>query len=137
MKTQTLRGRKVIGGKASGEAAVSATALCFRSEFNPIEGRVIDSNHPLYDRTLTGKVVVMPSTKGSSGNTMFVRIASLEGKAPAALIHKEIDSPLVLACAIANIPLVQIGETEFGLIQDGDWIEVDADEGIIEVKRKG
>ena len=122
MKTQTLRGRKVIGGKASGEAAVSATALCFRSEFNPIEGR---------------KVVVMPSTKGSSGNTMFVRIASLEGKAPAALIHKEIDSPLVLACAIANIPLVQIGETEFGSIQDGDWIEVDADEGIIEVKRKG
>ena len=84
-----------------------------------------------------GKVVVMPSTKGSSGNTMFVRIASLEGKAPAALIHKEIDSPLVLACAIANIPLVQIGETEFGSIQDGDWIEVDADEGIIEVKRKG
>ncbi|MCY3762747.1 MAG: hypothetical protein OXH50_15975 [Gemmatimonadetes bacterium] len=42
MKKQTLRGRKVIGGRASAEAAVSEAALCFRSEFNPIEGRVID-----------------------------------------------------------------------------------------------
>ena len=136
MKKQTLRGHKVIGGRASGEAAVSETALCFRSEFNPIEGRVIDSNHPMYGRILAGKVVVMPSTKGSSGNTMFVRIASLEGKAPAALIHKKIDSPLVLACAIASIPLVQIGKEDFGSIRDGDWIEVDADRGLIEVFRE-
>ena len=136
MTRQTIRGKKVIGGKASGEAAVSETALCFRSEFNPIEGRVIDSNHPMYDRILTGKVVVMPSTKGSSGNTMFMRIASLEGKAPSGLINKEIDPPLVLACAIANIPLVQIGDEDFGSIRDGDWIEVDADQGIIEVSRE-
>ena len=71
---KVIRGKRIVPGQASGRAVVSETALCFRSEFDPASGKVIDLQHPLYDRNLSGRVLVMPSGTGSSGNTMHVRV---------------------------------------------------------------
>ena len=64
---KVISGKRIVDGKASGEAIVSEAALCFRSQFDPTTGKVIDSQHPLYERSLAQKVLVMPSTTGSSG----------------------------------------------------------------------
>lgn len=120
-------------GKASGKAMVSETSLCFRSEFDPATGKVIDIQHPLYDRNLSGRVLVMPSGTGSSGNTMHVRVAGLEGTAPAALINLEADPPSMLGCVIARIPVIQVEAADLDRIRDGDWVEVDSDGGTVRI----
>ena len=130
---RVIRGRKIVPGKASGRAMVSETPLCFRSEFDPASGKVIDSQHPLYDRNLAGRVLVMPSGTGSSGNTMHVRVAGLEGTGPPALINLEADPPSVLGCVIAGIPVIQVEPAELNWIADGDWVEVDSDGGTVRI----
>ena len=112
---------------------VSDTPLCFRSEFDPASGRVIDVQHPLFDRDLSGRILVMPSGTGSSGNTMHVRVAGLEGTAPAALINLEADPPSVLGCVIARIPVIQVEPADLNRIGDGDWVEVDSDRETVRV----
>ena len=144
---KVISGKRIVDGKASGEAIVSDAALCFRSQFDPTTGKVIDSQHPLYERSLAQKVLVMPSTTGSSGNTMHIRVAALEKQAPAAgagalphypaaLINLEPDSPSVLGCVIAEIPFIQVGSEDLKSIQDGDWVEVDASNESITVYEK-
>jgi predicted aconitase with swiveling domain len=130
---RVIRGRRIVPGKASGKAMVSETSLCFRSEFDPATGKVIDMQHPLYDRNLSGRVLVMPSGTGSSGNTMHVRVAGLEGTAPAALINLEADPPSVLGCVIAGIPVIQVEPADLSWIADGDWVEVDSDRETVRV----
>ncbi|MDE2926769.1 MAG: DUF126 domain-containing protein [Acidobacteriota bacterium] len=130
---RVIRGRKIVPGKASGRAMVSETPLCFRSEFDPASGKVIDSQHPLYDRNLSGRVLVMPSGTGSSGNTMHVRVAGLEGTAPAALVNLEADPPSILGCVIARIPVIRVEAADLNSIRDGDWVEVDSDRGSVRI----
>lgn len=130
---RVIRGRKIVPGKASGRAMVSKTPLCFRSEFDPASGKVIDSQHPLYDRNLSGRVLVMPSGTGSSGNTMHVRVAGLEGTAPAALVNLEADPPSILGCVIARIPVIRVKAADLNSIRDGDWVEVDSDRGTVRI----
>ena len=130
---RVIRGRRIVPGKASGKAMVIETSLCFRSEFDPASGKVIDMQHPLYDRNLSGRVLVMPSGTGSSGNTMHVRVAGLEGTAPAALINLEADPPSMLGCVIARIPVILVEAADLNWIRDGDWVEVDSDCGTVRI----
>ena len=131
--THTIRGRIIVPGRVRGEAVVSGTPLCFLSEFNPLTGRVIDPAHPLWQRLLAGKILVMPSTKGSSGNPMHLRVACLEGKAPLALVNTEIDPLAALACVVNQIPMMVISERDLELIPDGAWLEVDGDQQLLKV----
>ena len=131
-----IQGKSIVGGKAMGEAAVSNASLGFRSEFDPGTGKVINPRHPLYDRDIGGKVLVMPSTKGSSGNPMAVTTACLENNGPAALVNTYIDSLGALACVVNQIPMVQIDEKDFESIPDGCWLVVDGDNGIIKVYKE-
>ena len=130
---QVIRGKRIVPGQATGRAMVSGTPLCFRSEFDPASGKVIDVEHPLYDRNLSGRVLVMPSGTGSSGNTMHVRVAGMEGTAPAALINLEADPPSVLGCVIAGVPVIQVEPADLIRIADGDWVEVDSDRETVRV----
>jgi len=131
--TGIIRGRKIMGGRARGEAVVSSAALCFRTEFNPLTGKVTDPTHPLYNRLITNKVLVIPCVKGSSGNPMWIRIASLENNAPLAFVNVEIDSLEALACVVNRIPTVLVSEKDFGRIQDRAWLDVDADNEVIKI----
>lgn len=130
-QVRTIRGRKIVGGRAMGEAAVSNTSLGFRNEFDPRTGKVVNPRHPLYNRVIANKVLVMPSTRGSSGNPMAVTEACLENNGPLVLINTEIDCLAVLACVVNRIPMVLVSERDFGLISDKAWLDVDADSGII------
>lgn len=133
---EIIRGRRIVPGRAAGEAVVSGAPLCFLSEFNPVTGKVVDPAHPLWQRILAEKILVIPSTKGSSGNPMHLRVACLEGKAPLALINTEVDPLSALACVINQIPMMVISERDLKLIPDGAWLEIDADRQLLKVLRK-
>jgi predicted aconitase with swiveling domain len=60
-----------------------------------------------------------------------------KGTAPAAIINIETEPIIAAGCVIANIPLIDtLNENPIKVIKTGDWVEVFADEGIIEVTRE-
>jgi len=132
-----IRGRCIVKGRAEGEALVADTTLSFWGEVDAVTGEVIGVGHPLEGQSLRGKVLVIRSTKGSSGTPLTLNLAKLEGNAPVAFINVEIDSLAVLGCIVNSIPMMtDLAVDPFSCIQSGDAVVVDATAGFVRVTRR-
>ena len=133
----TIKGRGVVKGCAQGEALVADATLSFWGEVDAVTGKVIAVGHPLEGQSLAGRVLVIRSTKGSSATPMMLRLASLEGNAPAALVNIEVDGLAALGCIVNGIPMMADPERDpFEAIASGDRVTVDADKGVLYVTHK-
>jgi predicted aconitase with swiveling domain len=136
-ETFEIVGRGIVKGTATGEALVADATLSFWGEVDAVTGKVIAVGHPLEGQSLAGRVLVIRSTKGSSGTPMMLRLAALEGNAPAALVNVEVDGLAALGCIVNGIPMITDLERDpFEAIRTGDRVEVDADQGTVRVTRK-
>ena len=136
-KTITIKGRKVVGGKAEGDALIADERVSFWGGTDPTRGIVHEVGNKFEGESFAGKVFIFRFTKGSSGTSGYINIAKRLGVAPAAIINTELDSLCVLGCAIAEIPMMtDLDRDPFEVIENGDRIKLDADEGVIEVIKK-
>ena len=136
-ETIEIKCRGLVKGKAQGEALVARTTLSFWGEVDPVSGRVIASGHPLEGHMLRGKVLVIESTKGSSATPLVIGLAHREGNAPVAFVNTNVDCLAVLGCVVNQIPMVaELERDPFEIIQSGDQVEVDADDGQIIVTKR-
>jgi predicted aconitase with swiveling domain len=115
---------------------VADTTLSFWGEIDAVSGRVISVGHPLEGACLAGQVLVIRSTKGSSATPMMMRLACLEGNAPAAMVNVEVDGLAALGCIVNGIPMMTDLEVDpFEAISTGDELVVDADRGVLYVNK--
>jgi len=129
-----IRGRALVGGCAEGEALVADATLSFWGEVDAVSGKVIAVGHPLEGQSLRGRVLVIRSTKGSSGTPMILNLAKLEGNAPVAFVNIEVDSLAVLGCIVNRIPfLTDLEVNPFERIKTGDLLFVDGNSGLLRV----
>ena len=135
-ETVEIKGRGVVKGVAEGEALVADTTLSFWGEVDAVTGKVIAVGHPLEGVSLKGRVLVIRSTKGSSGTPMVLNLAKLEGTAPVAFVNVEVDSLAALGCIVNDIPMItDLEQDPFEAIATGDRVVVDADRGLLRVTR--
>ena len=129
-----LTGRKVMGGKAEGEALVSTEPVSFYGGVDPVTGCVTEPGHCCCGENITGKVFVFPTGKGSTvGSYVIYRMKKL-GTAPAAIINVETEAILATGCVISDIPLVDIlDQNPVDTIKTGMYVKVDADDGKVEI----
>lgn len=88
-------------GIATGEVMVLDEPLSFWGGLDPETGTLIDAHHPLVGAALTGKVLVMPSGRGSSSSSYVFAEAIRAGTAPAAVVLAEPDPILALGSIVA------------------------------------
>ena len=131
-----LRGTKVIGGIAEGEALVSRMPLMGWGNVDSKNGYTVERNHPLYEVPYKDKVLVFTEPRGSGGFVGYGRSRAF-GTQPAAFIYRKGNNLTVFAAMAANIPTV----TDFDrdpteVIETGDHVIVNGDQGIVEVIKK-
>lgn len=128
-----LKGRKVVGGHAEGEALVSVDPVSFYGGVDPETGFVVERGHAVEGKCITGRVFIFPTGKGSTvGSYVIYRMSKL-GTAPAALINVETEAILATGCVISGIPLVDRLEADpLTTFRSGQLLRVDADEGVVE-----
>jgi len=138
-----VRCRGLVGGRAEGEALVSSQPLGFWGELDPGTGVVTDVHHEWRGREVTGKVLVFPRGRGSTGGAGIFLEAVRRGRAPAALVNVETEMILLAGPILAAkfygrvIPVVDRPERDpTALIEAGDHVVVDGDRGIIEVTKR-
>jgi len=90
------------GGSISGEALVTVVPLSFWGGFDPASGLVIDEHHPLCGAALAGRVLVMPSGRGSCSASGVLLESICLGTAPAAILTRRPDPILVLGAVLAE-----------------------------------
>ncbi|KUO71807.1 MAG: hypothetical protein APF77_17000 [Clostridia bacterium BRH_c25] len=131
---QIIKGRKVIGGKAKGEALVTSEPICFLGGIDVKTGQVTEIGHPLYGKSIAGKILVFPTGKGSTGGSYLIYEATSNGVGAAAMINYNVEQVTAIGCIMAEIPLIDQPELDpIKLIKDGDLVEVDADAGTITI----
>ena len=137
MTTIVLRGRKVVGGCAEGEALVTKDRISGWGGIDPRTGTVIETRHELKGISFAGKVLVFPGAKGSSGWSSQFHIARLAGKAPVAMVFNEMTTKIALGAVVAHAPSVtDFDRDPLQVIETGDWVKVDGDNGIVEITKK-
>lgn len=133
-----LKGRKVIGGKAEGEAVVTRQPVSFLGGVNPDKGIVVEKGHELEGQSLTGKVFIFPHGKGSTAGPYIIYAMAKRKTAPAAMINVEAEPIIAVGAAMGNIPLVdRLDQNPLEAIATGDYVKIDGDQGIAEVIKKG
>ena len=122
--------QSIIGGNASGELLVSETGLSFWGGVNPATGRIIDQHHPLHNQNLNGKILALPSGRGSCSGSGVMLELLLNKVAPAALILFETEDILTLGVMVSevlferSIPVCRITAEDFNQLKSGGLAEI-------------
>jgi predicted aconitase with swiveling domain len=135
--TIILRGRKVVGGCVEGEAMVTKDRISGWGGIDPRTGTIIETRHELRGQSFKGKVLVFPGAKGSSGWSSQFHIARLGGVAPIALLFNEMTTKIALGAVVIHAPAVtDFDRDPLTVIETGDWVKVDGDNGIVEITKR-
>jgi len=125
--------KKNVGGAAEGKTLVTAQPINFLAMLDAKTGMITDPRHELYEKSLKSAVLVFPYAIGSSvGAYVFYSLREY-GTAPKAVVCTKADITTASACALANVPLVDLPEGA-PAIGHGLIAKVEADEGRITVK---
>lgn len=136
-ETLVIRGRKVVGGRAEGEALVTHDTISGWGGINERDGSIIERLHELHGQSFAGKVLVFPGAKGSSGWSAFFHMTRLNGVAPKAMIFNRMTTKIALGAVVTRVPAMTECDTDpLEAIRTGDWVVVDADAGTITVTRR-
>lgn len=127
----------VSAGKAEGKAVVYNGPFAFLGDLSPVTGKICMPRHQLEGTSVANKVFVFTTGKGSSGCDFAAWVTKKNGMAPAAIICMESEPVLSGAVIATGIPAVDRPEKNvLELIKTGDYVRVDANAGIIEIKGK-
>jgi uncharacterized protein len=127
----TAEGRLLLGGRAEGEALVLDEALSFWGGFDSGTGLISEDRHPQRGASLAGRVVVMPSGRGSSSSSSVLAEAIRLGTGPAAILLAEPDGIIVLGALVPRLldgllcPVVVLDRPTYDRLRSGDRIRVE------------
>jgi len=135
-KETTLKGRKIFGGRVEGEALVSHDNICFFSgSVEPSTGKITEKNHELEGISFAGKILVYPTGKGSTGGSFGLYRLAKRKTAPKGIINIRAEPITAIGAILSNIPMVdQLDQNPTELIRTGDYLELDADNGIVKIR---
>jgi uncharacterized protein len=122
----------LVEGDAEGPAMVWTVPLSFWGGLDVATGRVIDQSHPACGETVTGRVLMMPSGRGSSSSSSVLAEAIRFGTAPAALVLTVPDPIIAMGAIVAarlygtTCPVVVCPAADLAAIAAGAQIRVSA-----------
>ena len=139
---KTFAGRAILPDSLIGKALVSRKGFnAYASFYNCLHddaksAECADNGNPeLFGKNLTGRIICIPTTSGStSAGAVWQRVANL-GLAPKAMLFAHsIDSLAAGGLLIADIwaqhricTVDRLGENFLFAVREGDWLEVNED----------
>ena len=133
---EIIKGHKICGGRAEGEAIVYKGPFAFLGNVNPLTGK-FTKGHELEGESLANKIFVFTTGRGSSQVARVGMETKRAGNAPAAMICLWADSVIAASAIMSEIPMLDKPDKDpFALIDTGDFVKVDATNGIIEITKK-
>ena len=92
----------VAGESGQGEALVLSAPISFWGGVDARTGRIADVRHPQHGLSVSGRVLFVPGTIGSSSASAVLLELVHAGLAPAALVLHEPDAILLLGLIVAS-----------------------------------
>jgi predicted aconitase with swiveling domain len=115
-----------------GRALVLDEGLSLWGGMDPATGELIDAHHPQRGALLMGRILVMPSGRGSSSSASVLAEAVRAGTAPAGIVLGEPDLILAIGAAVAEelygilVPVVVAPEAAAAM-REGETVRIGDD----------
>ena len=123
----TRSGRFYSDGEAEARAIVLSEPLSFWGGIEVESGLIINRSHPERGQSVAGRILVMPSARGSSSSSSVLAEAIRRGTAPRGILMSYPDPILTVGAIVArslydlHCPIVV---TAINGIATGDWIRI-------------
>lgn len=128
----------LLPGPATTATALALTApISFWGGVDPKTARIADVRHPEYGQDISGRILLVPATVGSSSAAAILLELVHAGRAPAALVLHEPDAILLLGLIVAKemgyaTPIaLRLDRDEFASLH-GRQLDI-SDEGVVRV----
>lgn len=143
MEKIILKGRPVVGGVVEGEALVSTDALVWSHGVHPPTGKINDVRVKLNGTCVKDSILVYPYGKGSTSTSTWMLETFRYGNGPRAILNIETEGLIAIGSILADTlysikcPIVdRCDKNPLEVIETGDFVRVDGDQGIVEVIKK-
>lgn len=109
----------LVAGEARGPVVALSEPLSFWGGVHESEGTVIDVHHPQHGATIAGRVLVMPSGRGSSSSSSVLAEVIRAGVGPSAIVLATADPILVIGALVAEalygtvVPIVTLAPDDY------------------------
>lgn len=145
-KTREFKGRAVMPGSLSGEAVVSRQGFNTLASFQKgamANKKIIkcsdQNNTDIFGKVLSGKVLCLPQTIGSTTGGMVLQTVAFMGAAPAAMLYSEkIDSLAAAGVILADVwngnrivAIDSLGAEFLAFVEHGNMVEIFADGRVV------
>lgn len=124
-----ISGRSISKGTAEAPLLSTDVPLSFLGQVDAKTGIIIDKAHPLYGKSVAGKVLAFPYGKGSTVGSYVIYALHKNGVAPAAFIVKQCETIVAVGAIISGIPAVD--QLSGDLPDDGSIVKVNGTEGTV------
>ena len=120
----------------TGSALVLDEALSFWGGIDPASGEIIDAHHPQRGANVRGRILVMPSARGSSSSASVLAEAVRAGTAPTAIVLGEPDLILAIGSVVAEelyglrVPVINVDDATLHAITDEAVVRIGPDDAV-------
>jgi len=120
-----VAGRVLVAGEGGGPLLRLDHAISFWGGVDPVTGTICDPRHPDFGASITGTVLAIPATVGSSSSSAIMLELLREGTAPAAILLARADAILALGVIVGRelgyngIPIVEVPVEQLACLEQG------------------
>ena len=124
---------RILPGTAEGPVLAMDQGVSFWGGVDPEAARIIDEHHPAFGAALQGRVVMMPTSRGSCSGSGVILDMMLNGIAPAALIFSEAEDVATLGALIGAemfdraLPVLRVPVADFARLAGADHLRITED----------
>lgn len=138
MQEITIKCKKILGGVVSGEAIVSHVPISLVGEIDETNGKIRVKGHELEGMSMAGKILIYPESKGSTlAGVVLKTLVHFKSQPKAIVTIVQPDHTTMQGIIAAGIPAVCLPDKNpLELIETGEFVEVNATDGVITVKKK-
>ena len=128
-----VAGRILVTGEGGGPFLRLDQPISFWGGVDPVSGTISDPRHANYGTSISGTVLAIASTVGSSSSSAIMLELLREGTAPAAILLGKADAILSLGVIVgqelgyAGIPILEVPVDDFASFEQGMRLHVAAD----------
>lgn len=128
-----MKAEPVIAGIARGRVLRLDEPVSFWGGVDPASGALTDPRGARPGETIAGRVLMLPSTRGSSSSSAVMLELLARGRAPAAVVIGTIDAILGLGIIVGRemgyptIPLLRLAPQAQAAFADGAVVAIAAD----------
>jgi len=135
-----LTGTALHPGSATGSLFVLHKPLSFWGGVDPLTGVVADPRHPQHGAPLSGRILVMERTIGSSSSSAIMLELLRNSVSPAGIVLGRPDAILMLGILVARelgyptVPVMQVDQSGIEGLAHADGRRATISDGVVEVE---